>query len=53
MTLEHLNKGKIGMRVGALEHLLEVAHRLVRVNEEDELKLRHRSGLTGDLYRIP
>ena len=41
MAREDLNERQIGLRVGALNHVIKVSHRLMRVNEKDELKFRH------------
>jgi hypothetical protein len=41
MAREDLNERQIGLRVGALNHVIEVSHWLMRVNEQDKLKFRH------------
>ena len=41
MAREDLNERQVGLRVGALDHVVKVSDRLVRVNEEDKLKFRH------------
>ena len=41
MAREDLNERQIGLRVGTLNHVIKVSHRLMRVNEKDELKFRH------------
>ena len=39
MLREHIEKGQIALRVGALDHIVEVADGLVRVDEESQLEL--------------
>jgi hypothetical protein len=41
MPLEDLQKRQIGLRVGALDHVIEISNRLMRVDEEDKLEFRH------------
>ena len=41
---EDLHERQIGLGVGALNHVIKISHRLMRVNEQDKLKFRH-SGL--------
>ena len=41
MAREDLNEWQVGLRVGALDHVIKISYRLVRVNEEDKLKFRH------------
>src|SRR5579859_2032362 len=41
MPLKHLDERQIRLGVAAFEHILEVSHRLVRVNEKYELKFWH------------
>jgi hypothetical protein len=43
MTLQHLNERQIGRRIGTFQHGFEISHGLVRVNEEDKVKSRHRN----------
>ena len=40
MAREDLNERQIRLRVGALNHVVEVSNRLMRVNEEDKLEFR-------------
>ena len=42
MPRENFDEGQIGSRVGALEHVVEIPDRLMRVNQEDELEFPHR-----------
>jgi hypothetical protein len=41
MLFEQFNEGKIRVRVGVLDHIVEIADRLMPVNEEDELEFLH------------
>ena len=41
MAREDLNERQIRLRVGALDHVIKISDRLMRVNEEDKLKFRH------------
>jgi len=38
---ENLNERQIRLGVGALNHVIKVSNRLMRVNEEDKLEFRH------------
>jgi hypothetical protein len=41
MAREDLNEREIRLRVGALNHVIKVSHRLMRVDEKDKLEFRH------------
>src|SRR5580658_10068105 len=42
MARKHFNEGKVGILVGAFEHVVEISDRLMGVDEEDELEFRQR-----------
>jgi hypothetical protein len=42
MPRENFEEGQIRTRVGALEHVVKIPDRLMRVNQENELEFPHR-----------
>jgi hypothetical protein len=46
---EKIHERLVGMRIRALQHIVEIPHRLVSVNQKNELQLGHGigSGQTG------
>jgi hypothetical protein len=49
MLFEKSDKGEIGMRVALLKNVLEIASRLVSVNDQNEVKWRVGRGHSGSL----
>jgi hypothetical protein len=41
MAREDLDERQVRLRVGALHYIVKIPHRLVRMNEQDKLELRH------------